>query len=188
MKTFITFLLLISILQITVQTVDIDKLKSAFSKLEKRNNLTNQRTFFELFPNSFDAFEQTFGYKNGKAAPLYDGHEYVVKFFSLDSIPEHEQMNKWINISIGGHWEADAINYFQYQLRPRILKNTNLTYELLKKRSEKDTEAFFYFFFNQVHPEFEKVPNEFESIKKLDNEFYSLILKGYQRAIKDSGH
>lgn len=188
MKIFTTFILSISIFQLTAQSADIEKLKSALTKLELKNTQTNQQTYFELFPNSFESFEQTFGYKDGKAAPLYDGYEYVKKFFSLDSIPEPEQIRKWINISIHGHWDADAVNYFQHHLRPRILKNINLTYDLLKERTELEIESFFYFFFNEVHPQYETIPKGFEKIKHSNEEFYSLLSKGHKRAIEDSRH
>lgn len=188
MKTITTFILFISVFQLTAQPDDIDKLTSVFSEQEQDNNQINQRTYFELFPNSFENFEQTFGYKNGKAAPLYDGHEYVVKFFSLDSIPESEQINKWINISINGHWDADAVNYFQHHLRPRIFSNIDLTYNLLKERRDQEIESFFYFFFNEIHPQYESIPKDFKSINDRDKEFYSLLVEGHKRAIEDSGH
>lgn len=174
--------------QFTAQTVDIDKLKSALTELEQNDSQTNQRKFFEQFPNSFVSFEKTFGYKNGKAAPLYDGYDFVTKFFSLDSVPKREQMKKWIRISIGGHWEADAVNYFQHNLRPKVFKNVDLTYELLKERSETEIESFFYFFFNEIHPQFETIPEEFEKIKSSDKEFYGLLLKGHKLAIKNNGY
>ena len=188
MKTLSTFILLISILQLTAQTTESNELQSALSKLKQTNSQTNQRKFFELFPSSFESFEETFGFKNGKAAPLYDGHEYVVKFFSLDSIPEREQIKKWIDISIGGQWDADAVNYFQHFLRSKVFKNIDLTYEFLKERPKKEIEGFFYFFFNEIHPQFETMPQEFEMIKNRDKEFYSLLVKGHKRAIEDSGH
>ena len=165
-----------------------EELKSTLTELNNDNSQTNHRKFFELFPNSFGSFEKTFGYKNGKEASLYDGHEYIVKFFSLDSILESELLNKWINISLGGHWDADAVNYFQHYLRPRVFKNIDLTYKLLKKRPKKEIESFFYFFFNEIHRQYETIPKEFGKLKNSDKEFYSLLSKGHKRAIENSGH
>lgn len=188
MKALSIIILIILVFQSTAQNVDIDKLKSAFVELEKNNSQNNQRTFFELFPGSFESFQQAFGFRDHEPAPLYDGRKYVLKFFALDSISKKEQMNKWINISIDGHWEADAVNYFQHNMRPVVLKNVDLFYELLKDRRENEIESFFYFFFNEPHPQFDTIPNDFKMIKNRDEAFYSLIKKGYKRAIEDSGH
>lgn len=189
MKKLTTLILTIIVINVFGQTVDSLKLKSAMISLIGENTKTNQINYFELFPNSFENFEKTFGYEDGKVAPLYfDSHQYVSILFDLDSIPIEIQIEKWINISIGGHWDADAVNYFQHGLRPRILMNVDLSYEILKKRTNQDIESFFYFFFNEIHPQVKTIPNEFEDLKIYDNVFYKLIEKGNKRAIKDSGH
>jgi len=190
MKTKILTISLLCFLfvQINGQTIETEKLVSALSNLQQDPNSNNQKIYFDLFPNSFESFEKVFGFKNGKAAPLYDGFEYVQALFKLNDIPEKQQIQKWINISIGGHWEADAVNYFQHNLQPRILQNVDLTYELLSKRTSKEIESFFYFFFNQIHPQYESVPTDLKKLQNKDKEFYKLLLSGHKRAIKESGH
>ncbi len=189
MKTFTTFILLTSIFQLIAQTAEVAKLRSAFLDLQKNDNQTYQQRYFDLFPDSFEKFEQVFGFEDGKKAPLYyNSIEYIRALFELDSISQSNQINKWIDISIGGHWDADAVNYFQHYLRPRILKNVDLTYRLLKVRPDKEVESFFYFFFNEIHPQFETIPAEFEMLKNRDKTFYSLLEKGHHRAIEDSRH
>lgn len=64
-------------MQLNAQSINEDKLRSALTELQQNNSQTNQRNYFDFFPDSFDKFEQTFGYKDGKTAPLYDGHEYI---------------------------------------------------------------------------------------------------------------
>mgnify|MGYP000141446527 CR=1 FL=1 len=188
MNTIYTFILSFSIIQLTAQSANIDELKNSLIELKKDNSQKNQREFFNLFPSSFQSFNNTFGFKNGTAAPLYDGHEYISQFFSLDSIDQRKQLNKWINISIDGHWDADAVNYFQMYLRLRVFQNLDLTFKLLKERPEKEIKSFFYFFFNEIHPQYETIPKEFEILKNSDNELYILILEGHKLAIQDSGH
>ncbi|HPJ54301.1 MAG: hypothetical protein KDB87_00255 [Flavobacteriales bacterium] len=170
------------------QLVDIPGLRDALVELEIRATKTNQTRFFELFPNSFESFEATFGYSGEQYGPLYDGHEYVVKFFSLDSVPELDQFTKWVDISIGGKWSADAVNYFLHDLRPRILSNAELTYEVLSERRSEDVESFFYFFFHEIHPQFEEIPEEFDLIKDRDQRIYGCLVRGHERALRDSGH
>ena len=174
--------------QINGQSLETDKLKVALTNLIEDNSLNNQNTFFELFPNSFENFKNTFGFKEGKESPLYDGFEYVQAFFKLDSIQEKRQIDKWINISINGHWDADAVNYFQHNLRPRIFENVDLTYDLLKKRTDKEIISFFYFFFNEIHPQYKSIPTDFHKLGHKDKKFYELLQTGHKRAIKESGH
>lgn len=170
------------------QSVQVEKLQTALANLQKEDNQLNQRDYFDLFPNSFVSFESTFGYKNEKAAPLYDGFEFVQAFFHLDSIPKKKQLEKWINISIGGNWDADAVNYFQHNLQPKILENVNLSQDILKERTSEEIESFFYFFFSGIHPRFEAIPDEFKELRNRNKAFYDALIKGHKRAIHDSGH
>ena len=188
MKTLTTLIFVILTINVNGQSTKSSDLKNAFSNLEKENNLKNQSAYFELFPNTFDGFLEMFGFENGKAAPLYDGYDYVQVLFQLDRISKKKQMKKWIEISIGGKWEADAVNYFQNNLQPRILKNIDLTYDLLSKRTDKEIESFFYFFFNEVHPQYDTVPKELKKLQNKNKEFYKLLLTGHKRAIKESKH
>ncbi|MFK5959484.1 MAG: hypothetical protein QM495_11530 [Lutibacter sp.] len=188
MKTLTTLILVLLAINVSGQSTKSSDLKNALSNLEKENNLKNQSIYFELFPNTFNGFLEMFGFENGKVAPLYDGYDYVQVLFELDKISKKKQMKKWIEISIGGKWEADAVNYFQHNLQPRILINVNLTYELLSERTDKEIESFFYFFFNEIHPQYEIVPTELKKLQNKNKEFYKLLLTGHKRAIKDSGH
>ena len=188
MKKLITIIFILLFSQVNGQSIESNKLKNALIELTKDGNINNQKAYFELFPGSFDSFLKMFGFKDGKGAPLYDGFEYVQALFALDSISETQQMKKWINISINGCWEADAVNYFQHNLRPVVLKKTDLAYELLKNCTDKEIESFFYFFFNEIHPQYEEIPSEFKKLKDVDEKFYNHLLSGHKRALKDSGH
>jgi hypothetical protein len=188
MKKLITVIFILLFTQVNGQSIESNKLKNALIELKSDRNINNQKEYFELFPDSFESFLNMFGFKDGRGAPLYDGFEYVQALFALDSIPETQQMKKWINISINGYWDADAVNYFQNNLRPIVLKKTDLVYEQLKKSTDQEIESFFYFFFNEIHPQYETIPSEFKKLKKVDEKFYNHLLAGHKRALKDSGH
>ena len=188
MKKISLLLLSFLTIQVASQTIDTDQLKKAFLKLENDNSIINQERYFNLFPNSFTSFVNVFGYVNDKPAPLYDGHEYVLKFFELGGINEFSLMEKCFNISIGGEWEADAINYFQHGLHSLVLQNVGLNYQVLKDKSDSEIESFYYFFFHSIHPVFHVIPDEFKTLETTNESFYTLIEEGHIRALKNSGH
>lgn len=188
MKKLITIIFIPLFIQLNGQSNNSVELKNALIELKNDNNISNQQKYFELFPNSFTELLNMFGFENGKGAPLYDGSEYIQAFFQLDSISEAKYMKKWVDISINGHWDTDAVSHFQFHLRLLVLEKTNLTYQVLKKYTHKEIESFFYFFFNEIHPQYESIPSQFEKFKNLDRDFYDIILTGLKKAIKDSGH
>ena len=188
MKNTIAIIFILLLCQVNGQSLESIELKNALMELKKDKSLKTQKKYFELFPDSFEDFLKMFGFENGKEAPLYDGFEYVEALFAIDSISESQQMKKWINISIDGYWDADAVNYFQHNLRPIVLKKTDLAYELLKKCTDEEIESFFYFFFNEIHPQYKNVPTELERFKDRDEKFYKLLSAAHKRALIDSGH
>jgi hypothetical protein len=188
MKHTWLILFIFSIIQVEGQGLDANKLKNAFLNLKAENSLTNQTNYFELFPNSFQEFEDTFGFENGIPAPLYDGHEYIPQFFALDKIDETARMKKCISISIGGEWDADAVNYFQHELHDYILNNVDLNYQILRNRSNSDIESFFDFFFQSIHPVFKSIPKEFKYLELNDKNYYDLIKKSQLKALENEGH
>ena len=106
----------------------------------------------------------------------------------MTNIPEREYYNKIINIAIGGHWEADAINYFQNGLRNKVFENPRLTIDLLKIKSDRDILSFWFFFYSSIHPVYDHIPNKLTALKTYDNKIYGLMQKGLDKALKESGH
>lgn len=189
MKLFILSILVFLSFQTKGQIANFKKLKVAYLNLSEHNTLENQNTFFELFPNSFKSFTNAFGFKNRNESLIYKNqYKYIETFFKLDSVQKDRQINKWINISINGKWDADAVSLFQNILRLRILQKNKLTYQLLKKRTDKEIISFFFFFFNEIHPPKDWIPKKFKVFEKKDNNFYQLIEKGRKKAIEKSGH
>jgi hypothetical protein len=182
-------ILLIFTNQIFGQAADTSKINNSRIELEKDSSLRNQENYFNSFPNSFDEFDATFGYKGNSPAPLYNNSfGYIKLFFNLDSIPIRTQMKKWTEMSIGGNWDADAISYFQMFLRLGVSKNVILTHNVLKDKSKNDIESFFYFYFSSIHFQYDSIPRYFDAIKNNDKQFYNFLKNGYNRALKDSGH
>lgn len=130
-----------------------------------------------------------FGYHHQKPSTLYhESRDYVTIFFELEKIPKPDLLGKCIQISIGGSWEADAVNHFQRNLRRLVLRNITIAYNILSEKPEKEIESFFYFFFHEIHPQYPAIPNEFDYLKSEAPDFYALIVSGHNRAIEDSGH
>ncbi len=155
------------------QTDTIQNLKQSYKNLERENSKENQVHFLKAFPDNFSIFNEVFGFDE-KPCPLYEeSYDYVQKIFDLDKISEEEKFNKWINISINGKWDADAVNYFQHRLIEKVLQNVDLTHKILKDRTDEKIESFFIFFFDGPHPNRE-IPKEFESFKS-DKKFYQLM-------------
>lgn len=164
------------------QTIDPSALAAAKNSLEKNNTYENQVRFFTLFPNTFNELQETFGYTNDEPAPLYDGYEFIELFFALDSISESEHMHKCISIAKNGSWEADAVNYFQHNLRVYTLQRTELLYRRLKPLRAQEIESFFTFYFDGVHGYQGGIPSEFDFLIETDNDFYNIILVCHERS------
>ena len=181
--------------QTETQLRTAEKIKEYYSKsISNQDSLKCQKLFFEYFPDKFDDFNAIFGWvgNNGiqeaHGGPLYDGHNEILFFFQLKVIPEKEFYNKILNISIGGHWDADAINYFQDGLREKVFANPKLTFDLLQGKSDLEIQSFFFFFYQSIHPVYIKIPNEFTGMKTYDIRLYRLMEKGLNEALKKSGH
>ena len=155
------------------QTDSVQTLKQSYKNLETENSKENQVHYLKAFPDNFSEFNKVFGFDE-KPAPLYnESYDYIQKIFDLDKISKEEKFNKWINISINGKWDADAVNYFQHRLIEKVLQNIDLTHRILKERTDEEIESFFIFFFDGPHPK-KEVPKEFESLKS-DKKFYKII-------------
>ena len=170
------------------------KLKSYFSFSKNQDSIKYQKLFFEEFPGNFKDFNEIFGYDSEindisyHGAPLYDGYDYISYFFSITSIIEKTFYLKIINISLGGRWDADAVNYFQRGLRQKIFQNPKLTFDLLKNKSDNEIKSFFFFFFHSVHPVYTSIPPVLKEMKHYDEKIYSLLEHGFAQALKESGH
>ncbi len=173
-----------------------DTLSDLYKKsIISKDSLIYQSKFFHSFPATFRDFNDTYGYFDNQdphltyAGALYpDSYKHIELLFRLTNIPEREYYNKIINIAIGGHWEADAINYFQNGLRNKVFENPRLTIDLLKIKSDRDILSFWFFFYSSIHPVYDHIPNKLTALKTYDNKIYGLMQKGLDKALKESGH
>lgn len=172
-----------------------ERLKNIYKKLPTNsNNRQLERQYFEEFPNTFMSFSQLLfgttikksGMEYFKPGPLYDSAEiYIKKFYSL-SIDKRKFCAKIIEISIGGKWDADGITSFQLELRKEFSENIHLFCKILLKMKEHDIRSFWYFFFDEPHPE-AVIPKEFDTLDAIAPKIYSLMKKAYKDVLKNSG-
>ena len=164
---------------------NIIKLKNAYIELKKNNSLSNQENYLKIFPSNFKSFNTTFGYEPNKPAELYkDSYDYISELFALDSILMEIKLSKYIDIAIGGKWDADAVNYFQNALHKVVLSNVNELHVILERKTSQEINSFFYFFFNSIHPKFKSIPKEFDSLKN-NKRTYDLIKNAHKQAISN---
>ena len=160
---------------------------------KSRNNedsLFYQDLFFHEFPNTFSQLDSLYGYKENKPAILYyEAVDHIFYLFNnLKSIDEIAYYNKIIGIAFDGHWDADAINYFQNGLRTRVKSKPELIFELLRSKNDDQIIGFYYFFFHGVHPRWKKIPSFLSIYKTQYPDIYRLLEMGFKNALNDSGH
>ena len=106
-------------------------------------------------------------------------------FNNLKVVNDTLYYQKIISIAVGGHWEADAENYFQEGLRNRVIKNSSLTFELLENSSDEEIKSFWYFYFDEPNPD-ENIPKEFNNMKIVSPKIYSLMEVAHKEVLKDA--
>jgi hypothetical protein len=164
----------------------------SYAKSEKNKSSDTvkfQQQFFYAFPDNFIDFEEIYGFDDstGNEAPLYKDLQYYhhIKslFNKLNIIDKIEYYTKLINLSIGGKWDADNVSLLQSGLRRHVYDDINLTTGILSKYKDEEIRSFWYFFFDEPHPN-EKLPNELKQIK--DKRIYDLMFQSYQQVLKGS--
>ena len=121
-----------------------------------------ERKFFCAFPDSYASMDSIFGF-NKVAGPLYysdipesfslfGNMSTHINFFShLTSIPSDTYYKKYIEICIGGYWQADNIQVsFGFGLH--LLNNTKIACAALDKKTDSEIKSVFRFIFDGPHP------------------------------------
>jgi hypothetical protein len=146
-----------------------------------------QEQFFKEFPNTFDQLLELYGYNEKKSTPnilYYEAPNHILKLFNgLSNINDTLYYRKIIQISIGGHWDVDAVNYFQNGLRERVLNKPELTVSVLRHMPVDKTRSFWYFYFDGAHPK-KQIPEQLLRIKSIDNKIYDLMLEVHNEVLK----
>ncbi len=152
---------------------------------------TWQRQYFDRFPGTFDDFDAIFGWNwtggldgSGRGGPLYsDSIEYIDAFFSLSAIPRREFDEKLISLCIGGHWDADAVNYLKHYMTDLF---TSRARAVLRDREDQEVKAFFIFYFDSAQRVFHEdakppeIPPNFLEWETAEPRLYRLILEVIQ--------
>ncbi len=147
-----------------------------------------QKKFFAEFPNTFKQLNELYGddINTGGVAILYEeAVNHIEELFNnLNSINDTLYYRKIVRIAKGGHWDADAINYFQHGLRNRVESKPGLTVYLLQSMNEKEVESFWYFYFDGPHPK-KRISESLQKIKSIDVSIYDIMLKAQGKVLKN---
>lgn len=90
-----------------------------------------------------------------------------------------------MQISIGGHWDVDAVNYFQSGLRGRVLNKPDLVIYILRGMPAEKIKSFWYFCFDAPHPK-KRIPEQLQKIKSIDDKIYNLMIEAQDEVLKHS--
>lgn len=155
-----------------------------------------EKTFFNIFPNSFNEFHSIYGVDNLPGGEMFFRplstccDEHVTLFHNLKSIDSLSYFKKYIDISIGGRWDADHVGAFQEGLHEKIQNNTEQFVILLKKYKKRDVAAFWRFCFDGAHPESKTNRDLFKQIydkvKKSDLQMAALMKAEFEELVKSS--
>lgn len=164
-----------------------NKLRTAYKKvLGTSNKASSETNFFKEFPNTFNELNALYGFNNDTPAVLYnDASKHILEVFNeLKSINDTLYYRKIIGISIGGKWDADAINYFQDGLQKHVTQNTTLTCYILKQLPENDIRSFWYFYFDSPHPK-ENLESDLMSIEQIDSVIFKYLIEEHKKVVAD---
>lgn len=124
--------------------------------LEKQN----EKAYLACWPSSFSEFDSIFGYKDmpdgsTNFGPLYDeSFRYVNFYFEAVGglkIDYEEFYRQLIGLSLGGYWQADAVNFFQRELKRLVSKDFDGFSEVLSSFSNEEIRKFWVFYFDTAH-------------------------------------
>jgi len=149
-----------------------------------------KKKFFDEFPSTFKQLDELYGDDsdiNHKPALLIDqAEQHIINLFNeLKTINDTLYCRKIVSIAIGGHWDSDAVNYFQNGLIKKVLNNPALIVYILKGMSNGRIQSFWYFYFDGPHPR-KQIAEPLQKIRFINNRIYDLMLKAQTEVLKDS--
>lgn len=143
-----------------------------------------QRAFFCSFPHDFQSFKKTYDYtRYPKNLLYYMASDHIRKGFNqLNKIPETEYYDRLINLSLGGKWEADAIDELQVLLWERTREKPDVLFSLLSKYPKDKIYSFWYFYFHSLYLHKDGIPDYLLKMKDKYPGIYSELLKAFKNA------
>ncbi|MDP9046624.1 MAG: hypothetical protein M3N14_00710 [Bacteroidota bacterium] len=204
MKTLCLIIIVITFNQLTTEScpvifkekATVDSISEKAKKLKSLYMLSigsievrdiYQKQFFDEFPKTFRELNELYGYDwdkhKGASILYYEAGKHIRELFNdLDNINDTLYYKKIIGIAIDGHWDADAVNFFQYGLRNRTEAKPELITFILKTMPENQIRSFWYFYFDGAHPK--KIINEpLQKIKSFNLKIYNLMLQVHHEVI-----
>jgi len=174
-----------------------EELKELFIEAISESPESNEKKMMliKAFPNSFKEFLSLYGYFENKsideaAAPLYDYHmEHLNYFLYKLQVNKDAKISKLVNISIGGHWDADAVSVLQGYIRRHIKIDALLKF--IKEKSHDEIFSFWYFFFDGPHPDNYEDDYKlmYSRCKELDPQIAELMKQAYEKLLLEhDGH
>ena len=147
-----------------------------------------KQQFFDAFPNTFKQLDGLYGDHfdiHHKPAPLNDQaeHHIIGLFNKLNIINDTLYYSKIVSIAIGGHWDGDAINFFQEGLRHKVLNIPALVVDILKDKSNERIYSFWYFYFDEPHPA-KPFAEPLKRIKNINTKIYFLMVDAQKEVLK----
>jgi hypothetical protein len=106
-------------------------------------------------------------------------------FNELNTINDTLYYRKIVSVAIDGHWDGDAVNFFQHGLRNKVLNNPALIVHVLKGMSNGRIQSFWYFYFDGAHPK-KQIAEPLQKIRFINNKIYDLMIKAQTDVLKHS--
>ena len=130
--------------------------------------MQSEYEFFCAFPSSFSEMNELYGFSDEEGPKiLYDGGGKQIELFKrLGSVPPEEYYQKYVDISIGGVWEADNIQG-AFGFGERLTSDTKNACLYLSMRSNEEIVSLFHFLFDGPHPDDKDALAEFETLHKI---------------------
>lgn len=166
-----------------------DSVEQTALKLTELYDNKNCKEFVKAFPNTFQKFNELYGYDDEKGARiLYSKAEHIPYFFNCSEVSDREKLNKVVKIGINGKWDADSINLFQDSTFELIKVHPEEAKEIIDALPDDKAASFWHFLFDGP------APNDKEKVKKVDllsnllgkqSNQSKLLLEQYQKVRTD---
>ncbi|MBU2558914.1 MAG: hypothetical protein KJ578_14145 [Bacteroidetes bacterium] len=153
---------------------------------EKLNQL--EEDFFSLFPKTFEELVSCYGYTDIPLSdtvglkstvhfsPLYyQAEAHIDIYYSLKNISTKRLIHRIVDISMNGHWQADAVNIFKHGYRTILKNNLEEFLIYLASFEYSEIESFWYFYFDGPCPE-DDIPDYLKPIKSSYPDIYEAML------------
>ena len=153
------------------------------------SNIYKQQ-FFDEFPCTFKQLDELYGdnldVHHQPALLVGQAQPHIINLFNeITTINDTPYYKKLVSIAIGGHWDGDAVNFFQHGLINKVVSNPKLIVHILKGLSNDKIQSFWFFYFDGAVVE-KKIDEPLQKIKAIDNTIYNLMVKAHDDAFKQN--